>query len=150
MAKRKIKKGGWGVVCDGRKAMILENTGDEVFPNLKTKEVREHEDAQTRAQGTDAPGRVHSSVGTARSAVEQTDWHDIAERTFLHGLADRLNSAIRAGETGALFIIAPPRALGVLRKAFSQTVSKKVCGEIEHDYVKLPVSEIERRVFKKD
>ena len=40
MTKRKIEKGGWVVVCDGRKAMILENTGDEVFPNLKTKEVR--------------------------------------------------------------------------------------------------------------
>ena len=44
MTKMKIGKGDWIVVCDGRKALILENLGDRVFPNLHTKEVHEHPD----------------------------------------------------------------------------------------------------------
>jgi protein required for attachment to host cells len=44
MTKMKIDTGDWIVVCDGRKALILENLGDRMFPNLHTKEVREHPD----------------------------------------------------------------------------------------------------------
>ena len=42
MTKMKIGTGDWIVVCDGRKALILENLGDRMFPNLHTKEVHEH------------------------------------------------------------------------------------------------------------
>ncbi len=42
MDKIKIGTGDWIVVCDGRKALILENLGDRMFPNLHTKEVHEH------------------------------------------------------------------------------------------------------------
>jgi protein required for attachment to host cells len=83
MHKLKVEQGDWIVVCDGTKALILENIGDEKFPNLQTKEVFEQENLKTREQGTDAPGRSIQSVGSARSAMEQTDWHDQAERAFL-------------------------------------------------------------------
>ena len=76
MTKTIIDQGDWVVVCDGAKALILENVGDRKFPNLRSKEVRHQEDPMTHELGTDAPGRVHNSVGTARSAVEQTDWHE--------------------------------------------------------------------------
>ena len=33
-----IHKGDWVVVCDGAKALVLENAGDAKFPNLKTLE----------------------------------------------------------------------------------------------------------------
>jgi protein required for attachment to host cells len=49
----------WVVVCDGRKALILENIGNQAFPNLRTNEIREHTQRRTSAQGFDAPGRVH-------------------------------------------------------------------------------------------
>ena len=68
MTKMKIGTGDWIVVCDGRKALILENLGDRMFPNLHTKEVHEHPDSSTSAQGTDAPGRVHQSMGGAHEA----------------------------------------------------------------------------------
>jgi hypothetical protein len=41
MQKVKIRQGDWVIVCDGKKALVLENTGDEKFLNLKTKEVHE-------------------------------------------------------------------------------------------------------------
>ncbi|MGB7656831.1 MAG: host attachment protein, partial [Pseudolabrys sp.] len=34
MTKTTIGKGDWIVVCDGRKALIYENAGDEKFVNL--------------------------------------------------------------------------------------------------------------------
>ena len=50
MTKMKIGTGDWIVVCDGRKALILENLGDRMFPNLHTKEVHEHPDPSTPAR----------------------------------------------------------------------------------------------------
>ena len=119
MKKLKMKTGDWIVVCDGRKALILENVGDHAFPILHTKEVREHPDLSTSSQGSDEPGRVHQSMGHARSAIDQTDWHDQAERAFLTALASRLHAGLTEGETRALAVIAPPRALGMIREAYS-------------------------------
>jgi len=147
MDKVKIHEGDWVVVCDGRKALILENIGDWKFPNLHTREVKEHEVPSTREQGTDAPGRVQASVGTATSSVEQTDWHRESERVFLEQLAGRLDVAVASGRPTRLIVIAPPRALGTLRQAFSPAVRGAIETEIAHDYVKLPVSEIEKRLF---
>ena len=44
MSNLKIDQGGWVVVADGAKALILENHGDSKFPNLRTKETFEHRD----------------------------------------------------------------------------------------------------------
>src|SRR5436189_1708164 len=89
MENLKIHNGDWVVVCDGAKALILENAGDAVALNLKTKEVREQPDPKTHEQGTDAPGRAVNSIDARRSAMEQTDWHDQAEERFLTDLSKR-------------------------------------------------------------
>ena len=141
-----IRSGEWVVVCDGAKALILENVGDAKFPNLRTKEVHDQPDPKTSEQGTDAPGRSISSVGNRRSAMEQTDWHDQAEQRFLADLATRLDAAVTAGETKSLILIAPPRALGVLRQCISAGVRHVVRAEIDKDYVKLPLHEIEKHL----
>ena len=147
MEKLKVGTGDWVVVCDGRKALILENIGDRMFPNLHMKEVREHADQPTSAQGSDAPGKVHSSVGTARSAIEQTDWHDEAERAFLKALAERLHQAVTSGETRGLTMVASPRALGMIRADYTDAMRKVLHGEVHKDLVKLPVYEIEKQLL---
>jgi protein required for attachment to host cells len=147
MEKMKIGTGDWVVVCDGRKALILENLGDRVFPNLHTREVREHADQSTSAQGSDAPGKLHASVGTARSAIEQTDWHDDAERAFLKALAERLHLAVSAGETRGLTMVASPRALGMIRADYTDAVRSVLHGEVHKDLVKLSVYEIEKQLL---
>lgn len=146
MDKVNIVTGAWVVVCDGGKALILANSGSSAALKLDTREAREHANAPTREQGTDQPGRVHQSFGNARSAVEQTDWHDAAERDFLEALARRLDAAIAAGETSDLIIIAAPRALGMLRSAYSPAIRQALRGEIDKDYVKLPIREIEKHL----
>ena len=146
MDRVKIEQGDWVVVCDGRKALILENAGDEMFPNLRNKEVHEHEDSKTQELGSDAPGRSFSSVGSAHSAMEQTDWHDQEEQRFLHALTGRLDAALGAGETKALIMIAPPRALGVLRSSYSPNLRNAIRQEIDKDYVRMPIYEIEKHL----
>jgi protein required for attachment to host cells len=146
MSKFRIQQGEWVVVCDGKKALVLENTGDEKFPNLKTKEVYQHPDPLTRELGTDEPGRSFQSVGTARSAMEQADWHTQEEERFLAKLAARLNAAVRAGETKSLVIVAPPKALGVLRQVYTHGLRNALRAEIDKDYVRLPLHEIEKHL----
>jgi protein required for attachment to host cells len=141
-----IHKGEWVVVCDGAKALLLENAGDAKFPNLKTVEVFEQKSLATHEMGTDAPGRSHSPSGPGRSSVEQTDWHDQAERTFLVQLVKHLDAALAAGKTKALIVAAPPRALGVIREAYSPALRAAVRAEIDKDFVKLPVYEIEKHL----
>ncbi|HWL03326.1 MAG TPA: host attachment protein [Xanthobacteraceae bacterium] len=144
MDKLRVGTGEWVVVCDGAKALVFENAGDAKFPNLKTREVYEQENPKTSEAGTDAPGRSVNSTGSARSTMEQTDWHDEAEKAFLGQLASRLNAAVEAGESKAIVVVAAPRALGVLRQSFSAGVKDVIKAEIGKDYVKMPVHQIEK------
>jgi len=146
MPDLKIDRGGWIVVCDGAKALVFENFGTRANMNLKTKEVYEQDDPKTHEIGTDKPGRTVNSVGGSRSAVDQTDWHDQQEQRFLAKLAVRLDKAVVGGETTSLVVVAPPRAIGMLRREFSPHVRQAIRAEVEKDYVKMPVNEIERHL----
>ncbi|MEO9164046.1 MAG: host attachment protein [Casimicrobiaceae bacterium] len=147
MDKPVIRKGAWVVVCDGGKALIYENAGTPLSLRLRVEEARENADPPTHEQGTERPGRVHQSVGNARSAVEQTDWHNEAERVFLESVARRLDAAVTAGETGDLFIAAAPKALGMLRAAYTPAIRQALRGEFAKDYVKTPLRDLEKRLM---
>lgn len=144
--KIRIPAGAFVLVCDGRKALLLCNEGDETFPNLRTREVHEQDNPPASEQGRDAPGRVFQSVGAKRSAVEITDPQAEAETAFARAMAARLDAALAAGETSALMVVAAPRALGDLRSAYSRAVQDALIGEVDRDLVKLPVYEIEKHL----
>ena len=144
MSKIRIDPQDWVVVCDGSKWLILENKGDAEYVNLVVREDRKDDNPPTHAQGSERPGRAHQSVGAGRSAVGQTDWHDQAEQHFLKALAARLNAAAEARETKALVLVAPPRAMGVLRPALSAQAGALVRDVLDKDYVNLPIDRIEK------
>jgi protein required for attachment to host cells len=110
------------------------------------REVYEQKDLPTHLLGSDKPGRTHSSTGHGSSAVTQTDWHNQAEQAFLNHLAQRLDSEITAGKTKSIIMVASPRALGMLRPAYSHALKAAVRTEIHKDLVKMPVSEIEKHL----
>jgi protein required for attachment to host cells len=141
-----IRRGDWVVVCDGKKALLLENMGDTKVLKLKTREVHEQPDAKTSEQGTDKPGRSINSIDSRRSAMEQTDWHDQEEERFLQRLASHLDAEVNAGNAKSVIMVAPPRALGVLRQAYSQNLRNVLRAEIDKDFVRMPVDEIEKRL----
>lgn len=136
----------WVVVCDGAKALVLQNDGDARSPNLKTIEVFEQKAQPTRELGTDAPGRSHAA-GHIRTTFEQTDWHDQAEQEFLTRLVRHLGDVLGADKTRSVIMVAPPRALGMLRSAYSETLKNAIRAELDKDLVKMPVYEIEKRLL---
>lgn len=147
MSELLIHRDEWVVVCDGAKALVLHNTGDAKFPNLKTVAVYEQKDLATSELGADRPGRAFSPAGHgSRSSVEQTDWHDQSERTFLLELVKHLDAALAAGNAKSIILVAPPRALGMIRPAYSHALRAAVRAEVDKDLVKLPIHEIEKHL----
>jgi len=140
----RVPHGACVFVGDGRKALFLRNEGNPMAPRLKTMHVLKNDNPPTRELGTDKPGRSLARMSPRRSAMEQTDWHEQDEQRFLADLAGRLDAAVTAGETKSVIVVAPPRALGVLRQAYSDGLRHAVRAEIDKDYVKMPVHEIEK------
>lgn len=131
-------------VGDGEKALFLRNKGDAQILNLVVERIFEQDNPATREQGTDRPGRSFASAGTHRAAMEETDWHQIAEDRFAAEVAERLYKQAHAGRFDRLVVIAPPRVLGTLRKAFHKEVTDRIVAEIPKELASHPVHEIER------
>jgi len=139
----KIEHGGWVVVADGRTALLLSNRGDEVYPNLQVEQVLEAPpNPPTHEQGTDQPPRA--IFAGRRSAIAQTDWHDLAEQRFAGDVAEVLDKLHHTTSIKSLIVVAPPRALSNLRRAFSDNLKRSIVAEINKDLTKHPLAEIER------
>ena len=134
----------WVMVGDGQKALFFRNEGDATYPNLEIVQVLEQDNPSTREQGSDRPGRTHSSVGTARSAMQETNWHKLEKHRFAKDIADALYSAAHSGRYDKLVIAAPPMIMGDLRKAMHKEVSDKVVAEVSKDLTNMPPHEIEK------
>jgi protein required for attachment to host cells len=143
MMSTRIRNRDWVAVCDGRKALFFENEGDAEFPVFETREVLEHKVEANRDIDTDRAGRVHESATSARSGVEPVDHHDLEEKAFLAQVAKRLDELLSAGQMHHLIIVAPPRALGAIRKTYSPALRAAIRTEIDQDLVKMPVGEIQ-------
>ncbi|WP_066520248.1 host attachment family protein [Sphingobium cloacae] len=140
----RIDHDGVVMVVDGRKLLLFRNKGDEAFLNLETETVREQDNPPDRDQASDAPGRSFNSVGSHRSAMEQTDFHDLEEARFAAEAADLLKRRALANDYEKLIIVAPPTALGEMRKHYHKEVQSRLVGEIAKDLANHPVPEIER------
>ena len=146
MSKLKMRDGDWAIVLDGSKALFLQNRGDKVHPDLVAREVRQHADPPNRELHTDRPGKVQQSATSSHSAIELTDRHDEAKRVFIAEVADELDRLATSDKFCSFVVIAPPPALGVIRKCYTPAVRSALGAEIDHDWVHLPVHEIEKRL----
>jgi protein required for attachment to host cells len=143
MTHHKLAHGAWVFVGDGQKALFLINEGDEKFPNLRRLSVEEHRDPPTHEQGSDAPGRAYSSAGWGRSAVGETDWHELEKEHFAASIADRINRAAQSAAFNQLVVVAPPKILGDLRREFTKKTDAKIVAEIPKDLTHHTIAEIE-------
>ena len=57
-----------------------------------------------------------------------------------------MEQIIRTGKTNGLIVVAPPRTLAELRKAFHSDVKASIITEINKDLTKHPIGEIERHL----
>lgn len=139
-----VHNGAWVLVGDGRKALFFINKGSRDLLDLRVVETRIDENPATRDQGTDRPGRAFASVGGGRSAVGDTDWHEIEEERFARAIAERINAGAEANEFSEIVIVAPPKTLGEIRKDLSKKAQGKVAGELAKDLTRHPLADIEK------
>ena len=137
-----IPAGALVLVGDGRKALFLRTKGTPLHAKLVTERVLEQDNPPTREQGSDQPGRTYASDGVSRSALEQTDWHQLAEDRFASEIADALYRTGHAHGFEHLILVAPPRILGNLRAALHQEVAKRVVAEVPKNLTSRPLQEV--------
>ena len=136
------------LVADGRKMLFLRNHGEGAQIDLRLEAHREQENAASRDQGTDAPGRSFSSVGARRSAMGETDFHQIQEDRFAAEAADLLRERALSGDFESLVVVAPPRTLGELRKHYHKEVENRIVDEFHKDLTGCTVEEIEAALVR--
>ena len=132
------------LVGDGQKALFFRNKGNPQHVALVVERILEQDNPPTREQGTDRPGRSVASLGATRSAMDEVDWHYLAKERFADELAEALYRHAHANRFDRLVIIAPPKILGSLRKAFHAEVVNRIAAEIAKELTTHPVSEIEK------
>jgi protein required for attachment to host cells len=142
MRKASIPHDALVFVGDGTRAVFFRNRGTIQKPDLAVETVLQQENPPTREQGTDRPGRVHARIGARRSAVEDTDWHRLAEDRFAVETADALYRLAHANHFQRLIVVAPPKVLGTLRKAFHKEVQNRLEAEVPKEVASYSLSDL--------
>ena len=138
-----VPNGALVLVGDGRKALFLRSSGEGRRIKLNVEHVDRQENPSTHEQGTDQPGRAMASGGAPRSAVEQTDWHELAKERFADEIAEALYRRAHAADFSQLIVIAPPKVLSELRKAFRKEVADRIIAEFPNELTSSPIADIE-------
>ena len=114
------------LVADGRKMLFFRNQGDENQIDLRTESHDARQDRKDRYFKTDAPGTEKQSFGYGRSTYEETDFHQLEEDRWIKDAAEELKARALRGDFEALAIVAPPKALGILKKCLHKEVERRV------------------------
>ena len=146
MSEIKVPWESWVVVCDGAKALIMQNAGDNQLMNLQVHETLTQPNEADRDIGAGKPGRSHQANGQSGSAVEETSWHDQAEAAFLKQVAARLDDLVHEKDAKRIVLVAPPKALGQIRPSLSADTQAAITAELAKDLTNLPVDQIERHL----
>ncbi|WP_417599925.1 host attachment family protein [Pararhodobacter oceanensis] len=142
----KLDTGAWVLVADSEKALLLVNEGDRKAMHLQLMQKDEQDNPPSREQGANRPGRAQDGTGPHRSALDDTDWHQLAKERFAADLADLLYKPAHQGKFEKLVIVAAPAVLGILRSAVHVTVEEKIIAEVPKNLTDQPLDEIEKRV----
>ena len=146
MGKFDVSWKSWVVVADGSKALIMRNEGDAELLNLQIVEHMDQPSAPDRELSADRPGRSQQSHGQGSSALEETDFHQKAEDDFLKKLAGLLNDKVYARDIEQFILVAPPKALGMLRAEMKKETIDAMTADLAKDFVKMPIPDIEKHL----
>ena len=131
------------LVADGRKMLFFRNHGDENQIDLRTEAHDERADAKDSEMKTDGPGTQGQSFGYGRPSMEEADYHQQEEDRWVKDAADELKRRALRNDFEALVVIAPPKALGVLRKELHKEVERRIVKTINKEMTDRPIPDIE-------
>lgn len=138
-----LPNGALVMVADGKKMLFLRNQGDVNQIDLRTEAHDEREDRKDSEIKTDAPGAQSPRVGVGRDTMDETDFHQQAEDRWVKDAAEELRRRALRNDFESLAIIAPPKALGVLRKKLHKEVEKRLVMTLNKEMTDRPIPEIE-------
>ncbi|MBB3945514.1 protein required for attachment to host cells [Rhizobium skierniewicense] len=119
-------------VADGEKLSLFKNDGDA--QNVKL----------TAMQNADVDDTKISSGARHSSSSANPDDSQQDEDGFSAGVAQMLNKQVLDGKIKRLVIIAAPRTLGEMRKAYHKSLSDVLLGELDKDLTGHSIADIEK------
>ena len=131
------------LVADGTKVLFLRNHGDQNQIDLRTESHDAREDRKDREIKTDAPGTMKQSIGYGRPSYEETDFQQQEEDRWVKDAAEELKKRALRNDFDALAVIAPPKALGTLRKEFHKEVERRIVLTVNKEMTDRPIPDIE-------
>ena len=131
------------LVADGRKMLFFRNHGDEGQIDLRTEAHDARFVRKDREIKTDAPGMTRQSFGFGRSTYEETDFQQQEEDRWVKEVAEELKARVLRNDFDALAIVAPPKALGVLKKSLHKEVERRIVCTVDKEMTGRPVPDIE-------
>jgi len=131
------------LVADGTKVLFLRNHGDENQIDLRTEAHDQREDRKDREIKTDAPGTTKQSAGYGRSTYEEPDFQQQEEDRWIKDAAEDLKARALRNDFDALAIVAPPKALGILKKSLHKEVEKRIICTVNKEMSGRPIPDIE-------
>lgn len=105
--------------------------------------------AHKRDLASDAPGRVHDRIGSARHSMEpDTGVREEERRRFVKEIVVRLQAAHKRGDFSQLVILAAPAVMGVIRRTLNGALAKTVIKEIPKGVVGQTADKIEAQLAR--
>ena len=133
------------VVADASRARIFTTDSPkgefQEVDTLINPEARLHDGDLT----TDRPGRQADSMNSGRSAMEEhSEPKEVEAQKFARELADNLEHTRSQGKLDKIYIAAPPKFLGELRKHLKPELKAIVAEEIGKDLSQMSARELRR------
>lgn len=140
----------WALVANGGRAKIVKYLGDVDAREVFEVNDGESNDGQVKAgvQLSGRPGRSFAMKGKSRSGLElHTDPVRNQERLFAEILSEYLLEKTSLGDIDSLVVVASPRTLGDLRKAFPKSLVNRVIRALDKDLTRLSEVELVERLL---
>lgn len=118
---------------------VLQPVHTLTDPDAHAKDAEMRHDGHGRRGGTE-----HASNATTSAGLEESHQH---AEVFAGTVAQWLAEQLQAGRYGALRVVAAPRFLGLLRKAFGKPVAAVITDDDNHDLTHLRAEELTARLF---
>lgn len=129
------------LVADGQNATFFRNAAVGETISLEPVHSMGLFNEADRDLSDDRPGHTQVGMTERRTSYEHDDKHEANETAFLKGVASMSDTLM--ADYDELILIAQPHALGVLRQVMSKSVMGQVTTQIDKDYTKTAIPELE-------
>jgi protein required for attachment to host cells len=118
-------------IADGAGLALYRNTGTETALKLAS------------VPAPKIASESHDSGKRHRSSAANPDDQLLREDAFAAALGEWLNRQALEGKTEHVFVVAPPKFLGELRRHYHKVLQAKLVGELAKDLGKVSLEQIE-------